>query len=99
MAYQVILNRPGIGRILLEPRIEGVYVNAFSPDGGCFADWLQSDLDMAMRHCEQDYGVMRDTWVVVPNEPIHLDNTEDQEPQFSFEIDENGMPIINTEPR
>ena len=97
MAFVVILNRPDISRLFLEPRVEGVYVNVFSPSGECTGDWLQTDLEMAMRQCEQEFNVAKSDWVKVPNEPLHLDNTEDQEPQFSFEIDENGMPIIKGE--
>lgn len=73
MAYQVILNRPGVYRILLEVRAEGTYVNVFESEGarGPYRDWLQDDLEMAMRACEQDFGVTRDQWQEVPDEPWH----------------------------
>ena len=94
MAFETILNRPGVYRLLLEPRVEGVYVNVFTASGECSNDWLQSDLEMAMRQCEQEFNVAKSEWVEVPNEPLHFDSTEDQEPRFSFKIDENGMPIV-----
>jgi hypothetical protein len=73
MAYQVILSRPGVYRILLEERAEGVYVNVFetATSRGPEWDWLQDDLDMAMRSCERRYGVSRDQWVKVPHEGWH----------------------------
>lgn len=84
MAYEVILNRADVHRILLEPRVEGVYVNVFRPPGHPDGDRddLQSDLEMAMRSCLRLYGVSPDAWRVVPNEPLHFDSTEDQTPQF-----------------
>jgi len=73
MAYQVILNRQGIYRILLEQCQEGTYVNVFESEisPGPFKDWLQDDLEMAMRACEQDFGVKREQWQTVPDEPWH----------------------------
>ena len=73
MAYEVVLNRTGAFRILLEQRSEGTYVNLFdseSSPGPC-RDWLQDDLEMAMRACEQDFGVSREQWRVVPDETWH----------------------------
>ena len=95
MAYEAYIETPKVIRLFLEPRVEGVYVNAFSLDGSCMGDWLQNDLDMAMRQCERDYGVRRDCWVKVPNEPIHSDNALDEEPIHSLKYDESGMPIVN----
>jgi hypothetical protein len=73
MAYEVIVNQPGVYRILLEEREEGVYVNIFDSPGakGPYIDHLQNDLDMAMRSCKQDYGIEVDMWKVCPNELWH----------------------------
>ena len=53
MSHQVILGRPGVYRILLEQRTEGTYVNVFENENspGPYKDWLQDDLEMAMRVC------------------------------------------------
>jgi hypothetical protein len=73
MSYQVILNRQGAYRILLEKRPEGTYVNVFENETspGPYKDWLQDDLEMAMRSCEQDFGVTREQWQEVPDEVWH----------------------------
>jgi hypothetical protein len=73
MALQVILNSPGVYRIVLEQCAEGVYVNVFESDSslGPDKDWLQDDLEMAMRSCEQDFGVAREQWQAVPDESWH----------------------------
>lgn len=86
MAFQVLLNRDGVHRILLEPRIEGVYVNVFSLPGFADTDILQADLAMAMRDCKQRFGVESGDWQVVPNEPIHFDSAEDQQPMFGHRV-------------
>lgn len=102
MAYEVILNRDNVHRILLEPRAEGCYVNVFQAPGDeyPFRDMLQDDLEMAMRDCQQDYGVSPEAWRVVPNEPIHFDSMEDQESQYRITrgcdgraIGPDGQPI------
>ncbi|ODA33653.1 hypothetical protein [Planctopirus hydrillae] len=73
MGYQVILNKQGAYRILLEERPEGVYVNVFENEAssGPYKDWLQDNLEMAMRACEQDFRVARDQWREVPDEIYH----------------------------
>lgn len=73
MSYQVIVNRPGIYRILLEQRPEGTYVNVFEKvtSSSPYKDWLQDDLEMAIRSCEQDFGVTRDQWEEVSDELWH----------------------------
>jgi hypothetical protein len=73
MCYQAVLNRQGVYRILLEQCPEGTYVNVFDNEnatGPCL-DWLQDDVEMAMRACEQDYGVVRELWQLVPDEHWH----------------------------
>ena len=73
MSHQVILGRPEVYRILLEQRPEGTYVNVFENENspGPYKDWLQDDLEMAMRVCEQDFGDKRDQWKEVPDEVWH----------------------------
>ena len=94
MAYEVIVNISLQCRILLEPRVEGVYVNIFSPQYIPGDDSLQPSLEVAMEACKQRYGISSESWRIVPNEPIHFDSTEDQVPQFSFAISDDGMPIM-----
>jgi hypothetical protein len=73
MAYEVILRRPGLYRILLEECKEGVYVNAFATEDapGPFHDTLQDDLAMAQRACREDYGVNESEWRLVADEQWH----------------------------
>jgi len=73
MAFEVILNRPGLYRILLEECPEGTYVNVFdSPASpGPHIDILQDDLAMAKRACKLDYNVAESDWRQVPDEPWH----------------------------
>ena len=73
MSHQVVLGRPGVYRILLEQRPEGTYVNVFEKENspGPYKDWLQDDLEMAMRVCEQEFGVKRKQLREVPDEVWH----------------------------
>jgi hypothetical protein len=73
MAYEVILNRPGVYRILLEEQPEGTYVNVFdSPNSpGPCRDILQDDLAMAKLACKLDYSVEESQWREVENEDLH----------------------------
>lgn len=73
MAYEFIAAMPGIYRILLEERNEGVYVNVFehADAPGPYIDTLQDDLAMAMRACKEDYGISEEEWRVVPDEGWH----------------------------
>jgi len=73
MAFEVILNRPGVYRILLEESQEGTYVNVFdSPESkGPYLDYLQDDLEMAKRACREMYGVAEREWRQVPDEHWH----------------------------
>lgn len=73
MAYEVILNKPGVYRILLEEYPEGVYINVFetSSSPGPYIDWLQDDLEMAKRVCREDYGVSDEQWLPAPDERWH----------------------------
>lgn len=73
MAYEVILNRPGAHRILLEEYPEGTYVNVFesSTSRAPYQDYLQSDLKMAMHACKLDFGVQESDWREVPDEGWH----------------------------
>jgi hypothetical protein len=73
VAYEVVLDRGNIYRILLEERPEGIYINVFETreSAGPYQDYLQDDLAMAMRACEQDFGIKEEEWRVVPNEKWH----------------------------
>lgn len=95
MAFEVILNRPDVYRILLEPRAEGCYVNVFATqaDEGPYRDMLQDDLEVAMRQCQREYEVFPNDWRVVPNEPIHFDSIEDQAPQFPIVRGPDGRAL------
>ena len=73
MAYQAILNRQGVYRLLLEEYSEGTYVLVFdkSMAPGPAKDYLQLNLAMAKRACEQDFGTSDSDWKEVPNERWH----------------------------
>ncbi len=73
MALEVVLNKPGVYRILLEESMEGTYVNVFdSPDArGPCRDQLQDNVDMAKCACRQDYGVKDADWREAPDERWH----------------------------
>ena len=72
MAYQVILNQETIYRVVLEERAEGTYVFAFKTNSSQFPeeDLLQDNLEMAMRACEQDYGINKAQWVEVSDQRL-----------------------------
>lgn len=73
MALEVVVNKPGLYRILLEPTAEGVYVNIFdSPTApGPSKDYLQNDMEMAIHACMVDYGIPPSAWKEVPDENWH----------------------------
>ena len=73
MAYQVILNKTGLYRILLECYPEGVFVNIFDSafSMGPVQDHYQPDLALAKTFCEETLGVDCSSWVEVPNETWH----------------------------
>jgi len=73
MAYEVIVNKPGLYRILLEEYPEGVYIYIFeSPNGpGPEKDYLEHDLESAKRICKMEYGIEEHEWREVPNENMH----------------------------
>jgi hypothetical protein len=73
MAYEIILNRSGVYRLLLEEYPEGVYMYAFkdADSPGPAVDYLQPDLAIAMDACKEDYGVTLSDWRVVPDEGWH----------------------------
>jgi hypothetical protein len=72
-AYEVLNPRADIYRIVLEEDPVGVYVLVFLKEGSAFPeyDYLQDDFDMAMRACQQDYGVLRDAWKEIPFQDLH----------------------------
>ncbi len=71
--YQAIVKQDGVYRILLEPQVEGVYVNVFASSGPCgpCIDLLADSLKIAMEMCEEDYGVKSNDWTEVPDEFWH----------------------------
>jgi hypothetical protein len=73
MTYESIPNLLGAYKVVLEERAEGVYVNvlehAFSRER--YIGMHQSDLTMANRACNQDYGIKDYQWMVVPDVNWH----------------------------
>ena len=69
MAYEALIQRPDLDRIVLEEHFEGTYIFVFRQAGSARPDedQLQDDVEMAMRVCEEDYGVTRDRWNEIPN--------------------------------
>lgn len=73
VGYEAIVRKPGIYRVSLEPRQEGVYVNLFESEAAlepCI-DMLQADLAMAKHSCRVRYGISDKEWTEIPNEPWH----------------------------
>ncbi|MEZ5943040.1 MAG: hypothetical protein R3C18_16735 [Planctomycetaceae bacterium] len=73
MAYEVVLNRTGAYRILLESYPAGVYVYVFESESapGPYRDWLQDGLEMAKRAGTQDFDTTETDWREVPDEYWH----------------------------
>ncbi len=73
MAFQVLLKKPGVYRILLECYPEGVFVNVFdSVDSpGPVQDHYQPDLVLAKRFCKETFDVDSSAWTEVPDEVWH----------------------------
>jgi hypothetical protein len=71
--YEVIANRPGAYRVVLEERAEGVYVNVFEHASSTepYIDILQDNLEMAKRACCQDYGIEEHQWRLIPDVDWH----------------------------
>ncbi len=69
MAFEAIISRKGIHRVVLESYPEGVYVFVFEGEHSRFPerDYLQDDVEMAMRMCESDFGIARREWDEVPD--------------------------------
>jgi hypothetical protein len=73
MAYEAILGRPGLHRVLLEQYSEGVYLDVFESPGSespC-RDYFQPDLLIALKMCEEDYGLRASDFRIVPDERRH----------------------------
>jgi hypothetical protein len=69
MAFEAIVNRGGVHKVVLQERPEGVYVYAFpGPENRrLLSDHLQDDLAMA-KSCSADlYGTTEDMWREVPD--------------------------------
>jgi len=75
MAYEVILNRSPVYRILLEQYMDGVYIDVFdSADSkNSVRDYFQPDFLIALKQCESEYGLTALSFSYVPDEHIHGD--------------------------
>ena len=62
MAYEALIQRHDLHRIILEEHSEGTYIFVFRQAGSPRPDedQLQDDVEMAMRVCKEDYGVTHD---------------------------------------
>ena len=69
MAYEALVRRVDLHRIVLEEHAEGTYIFVFrKPDSPWpEEDYLQDNTEIAMRACERNYGVPRDAWKEIPN--------------------------------
>lgn len=67
MALEAIVNRDGIFKVILQERVEGVYVFSFpGPENKMsLRDDLQDDFDMAKRFSLNRYGITEDMWHVI----------------------------------
>lgn len=74
MPYEAMPARPGVYRVFLEERDEGVYINVFdSPESKePYIDWLAPHLEGAKLKGKQEYGIEEHQWIHVSNEPWHL---------------------------
>jgi hypothetical protein len=68
-AFEAVLNRDNLHRIVLQERPEEVYVFAFAdPDDSiCIADHLQDDVAMAKRCSAEQYGTTAEIWHEIPD--------------------------------
>lgn len=69
MAYEALVRRDDLDRVILEEHSEGTYIFVFRTPGSSKPDedQLQDDVAMAMRVCEEDYDVPRELWREIPN--------------------------------
>jgi hypothetical protein len=69
MAYEALIRRADVYRIVLEEYAEGTYVFVFYKSESPWPeeDHLQDNLEIAMRTCEHDYGVPREAWKKIPD--------------------------------
>ncbi len=69
VAYEALIRRDDVHRIVLEEHAEGTYIFVFRTPGSSHPDedHLQDDVAMAMRACEDDYDVPRHLWKEIPN--------------------------------
>jgi len=73
MAYEAIVGRPGVYRVFLEERAEGVYINVFDSANAkepC-KDWLAPHIEGAKLKGKVEYGIQEDDWRQMTNEPWH----------------------------
>ncbi len=69
MAYEALAQKADVYRLVLEERAEGTYIFVFRTRESPWPeqDYLQDSLEIAMRACEDDYGVPRDAWKKIPD--------------------------------
>ena len=72
-AIGVVLNRPGVYRVSLQPQREGVYIYVYVSADDCepSIDWFADTIEDAMTICYDMYRVGAEQWRPVPHEPWH----------------------------
>lgn len=80
MAMEVVVNREGLHRIVLEQYPEGVYVYVwFREDGpGPERDYLQDTVEQAKGFCTRNYGVDSESWKPIPDTCLHGPHDREQ---------------------
>lgn len=73
MAVEAFPRNGSAFRVVLEPRMEGVYVFVYltRESAAPEVDMLQDDLDMAKRACSDDYGIFAEDWREMPDPERH----------------------------
>lgn len=73
MIFEAFPNKPGAYRVVLEERIEGVYVNVLESPSAPepYIDILQPNLEIAKLACLEDYGIMDHQWTIAPDVDWH----------------------------
>lgn len=63
-AFRAIVRRPGLHRVILQKRPEGVYILVFDQEGSNVSvrDDLQDDWHMAKQVCRDDFEITEEMW-------------------------------------
>jgi len=69
MAVEAFPRNGSAFRVVLEPRMEGVYVFVYltRESSAPEVDMLQDDLDMARLACKEDFGLVAEDWREIPD--------------------------------